>query len=175
MNIPVVLQNLGKQVSSSVCTQNAIVTNTPQRIPIPRPLTKVNGQIVSHFEGTIADQQNQFNSPSPGPNTPISSSLLPLSNEPPQIITTTNQQGQVTISIVPVVTTVVETATVSAEPSNPPESDDSRFGGPGGDLTNVGNNNTELEQSSGVAITEDVSKRLYWTIAAFFISVYIMI
>ena len=173
MDIPVVLQNLGKQESSSACTQNAIVSNIPQRIPIPRPLTKVNGQIVSHFEGTIADQQSPFNSMSPGPDTHISSSLL--SNDSPQIITTTNPQGQVTISVVPAITTVVKTATVSAESSKSTESEESHFGGPGGDLTNVGNDNAELEQSSGVAIAGYVSKRLYRTMAAFFVSVYIVI
>lgn len=173
MNIPVVLQNLGKLGSSLACTQNPIVTNTPQRIPIPRPLTKVNGQIVSHFEGTIADQQSQFNGPSPGSNTQHSS-LLTLSNDPPRIITITNAKGQVTTSVVPVVTTVVETATVLADSSKPTESDRTHFGGPGGDLTNIQNDNEELE-SRGVAIAEYASKRLCWTISTLFISVYIMV
>jgi hypothetical protein len=174
MNIPVVLQNLGKQESSSACAQNAIITNIPQRIPIPRPLTKVNGQIVSHFEGTTSGQQSSVNRPSPSPNTRISSSL-PLSDDPPQVITTTRSQGQMAITVSAGVTTVVKTATVSAESSKPTESDESHFGGPGGDLTNVGNDNTELEQNVGVAIVKCVSKKLYWTIAILFVSVNIMI
>jgi len=178
MNIPVVLKNLGKKASSSTsCTRNAIITNIAQRIPIPRPLTKINGQITSHFEGTIADQQNQFTSPSPNSNPRNSSTLIPLSNNQPQTVTTVDSQGQLTVNVIPSVTTVVETATISASSrSKPTKLDGSHFGGPGGDLTNVSNGNAELLQSSScVAVAGYASKKLYQTIAALCIFLYIMI
>ena len=125
---------------SQICTQNQIVTDIQQRIPIPRPLTKINGQIVGRFIGSNANQQDVGGSPS----TSNSSSF-----DPPQsmmviggaVITATIIQsgGPGLVSIV----TRVSTATVQADtqPHQPTSLDESTFGGPGGDLTDVLNDN----------------------------------
>ena len=132
---------------SPLCTQNAIVEDIQQRIPIPRPLAKVNGQIIGRFTGTNADQQSQYDeggtsneSPYTFPEQGITSTQIPDSNN-----------GQVEISVVPSVTTLVETATVevNSAPPRPTSLDDSNFGGPGGDLSNEQDNNApEADQMS---------------------------
>lgn len=146
MNIPVILNEIS-DTGKLPCTLNTIVPNILQRIPIPRPLTKINGDIVAHFTGTNADQQSQYDeggtsneSPYTFPEQGITSTQIPDSNN-----------GQVEISVVPSVTTLVETATVevNSAPPRPTSLDDSNFGGPGGDLSNEQDNNApEADQMS---------------------------
>ena len=145
MDIPVVLHDLSIGQHSASCTQNPIVANIAQRIPIPRPLTKVNGEIVAHFNGTIAEE-NQPENESPG-STPQSP---PNSSQTPSTPQAANQpQGQVMVPAQ--TTTIIETATVDAESTSAKQTSlsDSSFGGPGGDLTNEENNSVE-EPSAGI-------------------------
>jgi hypothetical protein len=145
MNIPVILNEISGKLP---CNLNTIVPNILQRIPIPRPLTKFNGDIVARFAGTNADQQSQYDegtgpsneSPYTLPEQSITSTQIPDSNN-----------GQVEISVVPSVTTLFETATVQVNSATPqPTSlDGSNFGGPGGDLSNEQDSNApEAEQMS---------------------------
>ena len=53
------LEDIDYQGSSPLCTQNSVIAQIPQRIPIPRPLSKSNGRVIGHFIGTIADQLRQ--------------------------------------------------------------------------------------------------------------------
>jgi len=156
MDIPIVLQNLGDRENSTLCAQNAVMSEIPQRMPIPRPLTKVNGQIISRFSGTNSNEQYQFGDAVA--DTGDSSSVPPLLNAP-----TSSQDGtgvatsqtHSPVSVVSVVTTIIQTATVSAQPVSSEETElsESNFGGPGGDLTDVDNNNVGFEQSNAVKST----------------------
>lgn len=109
---------------------------------------------MGYFIGTFVDQENQFNSPTATVSDP-SPMLSPSmhSNNPPTIAPLNfPPQGP----IIPVFTTIVTTATVQADP-RPRQTvlDGSTFGGPGGDLTNIANNNAAgfsenyLSQSNG--------------------------
>jgi len=147
MNIPVILNEISAP-GKLECTLNTIVPNILEHIPIPRPLTKINGEIVARFTGTNADQQNQFDDGSTSNESP--SAALPEDGTTSTKIPDSNN-GQVEISVVPSVTTLVETATVQVNSPPPTQTslDDSDFGGPGGDLTDEGNNNApEAEQMS---------------------------
>jgi hypothetical protein len=135
MNIPVVLENLGKGSPSTACTQNGIVANIPQLIPIPRPLTKVNSQIIALFTGTEADSQDASN------NVSENASGDATSSNPTLPVVSGQSQGPEKISVVRVLTTVVTTSTVDHKAPTPTALDDSTFGGPGGDLTNEQNDN----------------------------------
>jgi hypothetical protein len=146
MNIPIILNEIS-DTGKLPCNLNTIVPNILQRIPIPRPLTKINGEIVAHFTGTNADQQSQYDeggtsneAPYTLPEQGITSTQIPDSNN-----------GQVEISVVPSVTTLVETATVqvNSAPPQPTSLDGSNFGGPGGDLSDEQDNNApEADQMS---------------------------
>jgi hypothetical protein len=155
LNIPVILRNLGKREDSPLCTQNAIVEDIQQRIPIPRPLTKLNGHIIGRFQGTNADQQSRFSDGSTDASTLTSQTLLPISDistktsfsqtrEPSQSVTSRlDINGD--RSVIPIFTTIIRTATIQGEsmPAQQTVLDESTFGGPGGDLTNIENDNVE--------------------------------
>jgi hypothetical protein len=71
MNIPVELSTSGSQHNSDVCTENAYNSNICERIPIPRPLTKINGQIVARFTGaSTSDGETDNLSPSQSTSSP---------------------------------------------------------------------------------------------------------
>lgn len=132
MNIPVVVNGVSN-LGTLQCTLNAVDANIPELIPIPPPLTKIDGEIVPRFTGTNADQQGQFEN-----------------NESPADVPETSN-GQVEISVVPSIKTLIETATVQINSSPPQQTalDGSDFGGPGGDLTDELNNNAlVVEQTS---------------------------
>jgi hypothetical protein len=109
LNIPVMLDDIDYQGSSPLCTQNSVIAQIPQRIPIPRPLSKSNGSVIGHFVGTIADQ-------------------LPQSQDTP---TTAKWHFPMALT----------TATLSGDQLQQTVLDDSTFGGPGGDLTDIQNEN----------------------------------
>jgi hypothetical protein len=190
LNIPVVLVDL-KGGDSTACTQNAIVTNIAESIPIPRPLGKVNGVVVAHFEGSNSDSGsgsngNTNNGPESGGSgttgvTPTNSGKsIPLNNStnnpqsasttladtaspttPPFFSNVTTKNGIQTTQPSPLTTPttpqtpqqaaprvstieIFRTSTIQAKPQ--PTSSDLEFldrsslgGGPGGDLTDVGN------------------------------------
>jgi hypothetical protein len=129
------------------------VEDIQQRIPIPRPLTKDNGQIIGRFQGTNGDQQNQFSDGSTDASTQTSQTAPPTSSktaitsvsqtrEPSQSVTSqTGVNGE--RSIVPIFTTIIRTATIQADskPAQQTVLDESTFGGPGGDLTNIEDDN----------------------------------
>jgi len=143
MNIPIILSG-GSSPGKLQCTLNTIDSNISELIPIPPPLTKINGQVFARFTGTNEDQQGQFQN-NVSPSVVVSEASKPSTQVPD------SNNGQVEISVVPSVTTLVETATVQVN-SFPPEQtglDGSNFGGPGGDLTDELNNNSLVVQASG--------------------------
>lgn len=165
LNIPVILKDLGTRGNSPLCTQNSVITDILQRIPIPRPLGKVNGQAVGHFLGTFADQQSSSNKPLAAPVASqgvLSTSINGMKNPASTARMNVMSPG----ALIPIFTTISTTATIQTE-MQPTQTvlDESKFGGPGGDLTNVQNNNAfklfqqikmERSQSQGTVNERDV-------------------
>jgi len=131
LNIPVILEDTDYRGSSPLCTQNSVVTYVPQRIPIPRPLSKINGRIVGHFMGTIADQMPQ----SQGTPTTASMTHLPEWHFP-TALTTATLWGDLQQTVL----------------------DDSTFGGPGGDLTDIQNENWLIQGYQRVNLERQSSR-----------------
>ena len=120
------------------------------RIPIPRPLAKVNNQIVARFTGTNSDQQNQFsngntNTPGNGSVSPHATSSQSGKSSPTPQTGSQNQPAQQNPGSLSISTIeIFRTATVQSGGATPfTELDQSTFGGPGGDLTNIGNDNAD--------------------------------
>jgi hypothetical protein len=171
LDIPVILRDLGKRGDSLLCTQNAIVEDIQQRIPIPRPLAKINGQIIGRFTGTNENQRNHFSEGSTDSNTPTSQTTISSITTMPSVSQTREPsqsvRGQTNVNgeqSVPIFTTIIRTATIQADskPAQQTVLDESTFGGPGGDLTNIGDDSAfklfEMfgKQRSGCSRTKHV-------------------
>jgi len=166
-DIPIVLQDLGDRDNSTLCTQNPINNDIQQIIPVPRPLTKVNGEIVANFQGTEAQQQGGASSlpytaqtlatvsVSPLPSSswitttylsPVESvetiaSTISVTTQTTEISGTVQEASLVTVS-------VLKTETIGEVPATTTMLDGGSFGGPGGDLSNIENNSTEINSGS---------------------------
>jgi hypothetical protein len=155
LDIPIVLRDLGQRGDSPLCTQNSIVKDIEQRIPIPRPLGKVNGQIIARFIGSnsgssgsnsVGDTAFNWQTSSRNSDDGIMSSISGLSIINSRTSGSVTAKLQDTPGVTPSISTVeiIRTATIQAESISTPKQtdlDESTFGGPGGDLTNVGNEN----------------------------------
>lgn len=125
---------------------------------------------MGHFTGTFVGQENQFNSPT---GTVADSSPTPSQNSPAIAPLNDPQQG----TIIPFFTTIVKTRTATVQGGPRPIQtilDGSRFGGPGGDLTNIKNNDavgfSEISQSGGnVRRSNNIKGRMMAIMLIFFL------
>jgi len=99
LDIPVVNTKTG--TGNQSCTRNSIVENIQQRIPIPRPLDKVNGQIVARFQGAYSNGGYQGNT------TTVTGTVSGLTAAPPTTATSFGYREKSVSPLVCLVSSVI--------------------------------------------------------------------